>query len=73
MAARDESIGAMKDSMNLKEVTVTFRMVVDEDNIDGARKFHDTLAGFIHQLKRDFNDDLKHSEGRIDFADYAGA
>lgn len=56
----------------LKQVTVTFRMVVDETNIDGAKKFHDTLAGFVHQLKRDFNDDLKHTEGQISFADYDG-
>jgi len=58
--------------VKLKEIKVAIHFVVNEDNIEGVNRFAESLAGFNHQLKRDFNDDIKSFEGKIDVVDYIG-
>jgi len=52
-----------------KRILITISFIVDEDNVAGARKFQDTLSGFLHQLKRDFNGDIQSFDGRLETSD----
>lgn len=49
-----------------KKIVISISFIVDEENQEGVRKFHDAIAAFNDQLKADFDDDVQDFKGQID-------